>query len=548
MGLHESAGRRCSVCGTPYGEAERFCPLDGGAVVDAAAAEDPLIGRTIGGRYFMRRLIARGGMGAVYEAEHVGLDKRVAVKFILDKYTDDREAVHRFHREARTASRIGHGNIVDITDIGETEEGKSFLVMEYLEGCDLGEVLAATGEMEPSRAVHIVGQVLRGLAAAHAQGIIHRDMKPANVYLTERSGVADFVKIMDFGISKVVAARESRVRLTDTGVAVGTPIYMAPEQAEARPDLDHRVDIYAVGVLLFEMLAGRPPFNAGSYVALVQQHVSEPPPSLAALRPDVPVGLVRAVHRALEKNPDRRFADALEFAAALPSSESLRASWDAGATVPGKGKVAVAQVLAPASDEGATSRYRRGRRAMWLSAVVVVAAASVGGAMLYKRMSPGRGEQETGDRKQGTAEPVAKAPATQPAPEQAPAVEAIPVAALEIDSAPRGAQVFLDGEHKGKTPLRLEGVTVGDHRLRLEQRGYEELEAEKAVRPGYSESFFAVLARRGSGRRGTVTRSGKDRAGKRQPEPAVTDTEPKPEPKRDPARTGKPNPYLDGQK
>src|SRR6185436_5702516 len=170
----------------------------------------------------------------------------------------------------------------------ETEDGKPFLVMEYLEGSDLGEVLHATGKMDAARAVHIVGQVLRGLAAAHAEGIIHRDMKPANVFLTERGGASDFVKIMDFGISKVVAARDARVRLTETGVAMGTPIYMAPEQAEARSDLDHRIDIYAVGVMLYEMLAGQPPFNAGSYLALVQLHVGSPPPPLAERRPDLP--------------------------------------------------------------------------------------------------------------------------------------------------------------------------------------------------------------------------------------------------------------------
>jgi eukaryotic-like serine/threonine-protein kinase len=514
----DAAERRCSVCATPYTGGERFCPLDGGAVVEAGSAGDPLIGRTIGGRYFIRRQIARGGMGAVYEAEHVGLDKRVAVKFILDRFGDDREALHRFHREARTASRIGHANIVDITDIGEAEDGRSFLVMEYLEGSDLGQVLRETGRMEPSRAVHIVEQVLRGLAAAHAEGIIHRDMKPANVFLTERGGVSDFVKIMDFGISKVVAARGERVRLTDTGVAMGTPIYMAPEQAEARQDLDHRVDIYAVGVMLYEMLAGTPPFNAGSYVAMVQLHVSAAVPPLGERRPDLPRELVRAVHRALEKEPDRRFRDALEFAGALPSVESLRARFDAGTT----------------TREAASPRKRR----VWpvLLASVVVGGGALTGVVLYqKRTSTGDGKQETGDRKREPAE-------TTPQPVTEPVTEPIAAASLEIDSAPRGARVFVDGVHKGQTPLRLEGIEPRTYVLRIEQRGYEEVETEKAVRPGYSETFFAVLAARGSGGKATITKSGRDRAGKRQPEPGRT--EPK-APDRDEDATGKPNPYLD---
>ena len=520
----ETADRRCSVCGTSYGTGERFCPLDGGAVVDESGAGDPLVGKTIGGRYFIVRQLARGGMGAVYEAEHVGLDKRVAVKFILDRFGDDREALHRFHREARTASRIGHENIIDITDIGETEDGKPFLVMEYLEGSDLDHVLRATGRMEPSRAVHIVTQVLRGLAAAHGAGIIHRDMKPANVFLTERGGVADFVKIMDFGISKVVAARDARVRLTETGVAMGTPIYMAPEQAEARPDVDHRIDIYAVGVMLYEMLAGEPPFNASSYLVLVQQHVASAVPPLGERRRDLPAALVRAVHRALEKKPERRFADALEFAAALPSPQSLRESWDAGATV----------------REGATTAKRRSRTLpMVLASLLVGGAAVTGGVVLYQkeRTSTGDGKRETGNRKK---EPVETAPAPQQAAEAAVASVAV-AATLEIDSAPRGAQVFVDGVHEGQTPLKLEAVAAGTYLLRIEGRGYEEVEAEKAVRAGYSETFFAVLAKRGSGRKATVTKSGRDGAGKHQPEPKEAGGPP---PRTDDG-AGKSNPYLD---
>jgi serine/threonine-protein kinase len=515
----ETAGRRCSVCGASYQTGERFCPLDGGAVVDEAGAGDPLVGKTIGGRYFIVRQLARGGMGAVYEAEHVGLDKRVAVKFILDRFGDDREALHRFHREARTASRIGHENIIDITDIGETEDGKPFLAMEYLEGSDLGQVLTATGRMEPSRAVHIVAQVLRGLAAAHGAGIIHRDMKPANVFLTERGGVVDFVKIMDFGISKVVAARDARVRLTETGVAMGTPIYMAPEQAEARPDIDHRIDIYAVGVMLYEMLAGEPPFNASSYLVLVQQHVASAVPPLGERRRDLPAALVRAVHRALEKKPERRFADALEFAAALPSLQSLRESWEAGATV----KEGLA----------ATKRPRSRALPIALASLVVGAGAVTGGVLLYQKRT------STGDRKPDAGSRKPEMEDTKPAPAAGP----VAAATLEIDSAPRGAQVFVDGVHKGQTPLKLEGVAAGTYVLRLEGRGYEELEAEKAVRPGYSESFFAVLARRGSDRAPTVTKSGRDKAGKRHPEPKGEAAAPPP--RNDEAGGGKSNPYLD---
>jgi len=308
---------------------------------------------------------------------------------------------------------------------------------------------------------------------------------------------------------------------------MGTPIYMAPEQAEANPDVDHRIDIYAVGVMLYEMLAGVPPFNASSYVALVQQHVSTAPPPLGERRPDLPAQLVRAVHRALEKKPERRFADALEFSAALPSAQSLRESWEAGATV----------------REGAAKRRRSRMLPIALASLLVGAGAVTGGVVLYQKKTTGRGQQETGN---GQLEMSERRPP--PTAEQAAAPEpvtAVAAAILEIDSAPRGAQVFVDGVHKGQTPLRLEGIEAGTLRLRIEARGYEELEAEKAVRPGYSESFFAVLAKRGSGREPTVTKSGRDGAGKRQPEPKREAPAPAPRPARSDDGDGKPNPYLD---
>jgi hypothetical protein len=261
------------------------------------------------------------------------------------------------------------------------------------------------------------------------------------------------------------------------------------------------------------MLGGAPPFNAGSYVALVQLHVSAAVPPLAARRPDLPRELVRAVHRALEKDPGKRFADAMEFARALPSAESLKESFSGGTT----------------TREAANPRRRR----WWpvLLASAVVGAGAVTGAVLLQKKDTGRGEQRTGDRGQGIEEKVPPPPA--------PVVEQVVEASLEIDSAPRGAQVFVDGVNQGKTPLRLQSVAVGTHVLRVEARGYEEVETEKAVRPGYAETFFAVLAKRGSGHQATVTKSGRDKAGKRQPEPKHA------EPKRDEDGTGKPNPYLD---
>jgi hypothetical protein len=547
---------RCSLCHAVYEGGERFCPHDGGAVVDADTA-DPMVGRTVGGRYFVRRPIGRGGMGVVYEAEHVGLDRRVALKFILDRHSGDRDALHRFHREARTAGRIGHENIIAIADVGETDDGKSYIAMEYLEGRDLGQVLRAGGGMEPSRALHIMDQVLRGLAAAHAQGIVHRDMKPENVFLVERDGATDFVKIMDFGISKVVAARDENVRLTDTGAVVGTPIYMAPEQAQGAPDLDHRVDIYAAGVMLYEMLAGRPPFAATTYPALVAQHLNDPPPPLAELRPDLPAELCAAVHRALEKDPARRWPTALAFAEGLAACRlpgfredgdtlSMKSSAGRRDEKSGSSGAAPAELglAAPLHIEVPVFRPAPRRRARASRALLLV-----GGAAAALSVAVWRG---AGDSSEPTAAPVASdsarpaapsvhdsaqpaapsgaasaqpaapsgaasaqpaapsgAASAQPAAPTEPSTSstsstaptaaagaAESTASLEIDSGPRGAQVFVDGEHRGRTPVRLD-LSVGKHTVRLEMRGYLEVEAEKIVRAGHAETFFAALARRG---------------------------------------------------
>ena len=231
------------------------------ASVRPDTATDPLIGQMVGGRYVLLRRIGKGGMGVVYEADHTGLGKRVAVKLLLDKYTDDPEVVARFQREARTASAIGDEHIVEVTDAGTHDDGRSYIVMELLEGASLSDALAASGPMPAARAVDIVRQVLRGLGAAHAKGIVHRDMKPENVFLVTKGDRVDFVKIMDFGISKFMMSTESKVRLTATGAVIGTPVYIAPEQAEALGEVDARVDLYAVGVMLYDLIAGHPPFQ-----------------------------------------------------------------------------------------------------------------------------------------------------------------------------------------------------------------------------------------------------------------------------------------------
>ena len=304
---------RCVICHASYAKGERFCPLDGGAIVDdggPAAAADPLLGKTIDSRYLVRRLLGRGGMGAVYEADHVGLDKRIAIKFVTNVGAD-RDQRARFRQEARAASKIVHENVVQIFDVGVDGDGLDYIVMEYVDGRDLQSVLRAEGALEPARAIAIACQVLHGLHASHAVGIVHRDIKPANVLL---AGDDELVKIMDFGIAKSVHAHVAQTD-TGTGRVIGTPQYMAPEQLADEP-VDRRADVYAVGVTLYAMLAGEVPFAGTSFTKRLEA-LARPAPSLAEARPDLPPALTAAVARALAASPDDRFPDAAAFADAL---------------------------------------------------------------------------------------------------------------------------------------------------------------------------------------------------------------------------------------
>ncbi len=243
----------------------------------AAAAEDgfdSLIGAVLAGRYQIVRRIGEGGMGAVYEAKHTLIGKRVAVKVLLEKFLAKSDFVARLLQEARLASSIGHENIVDVTDFGTTDDGRSFVVMEFLDGESLAELTMREAPLPIERSLRIARQVASALGAAHAKGIFHRDVKPENIYLVRR-GDADFVKVVDFGISKAVKPGGDEggegYRLTHTGLLLGTPLYMSPEQARGEEDLDHRVDIWALGVLLYECLTGEVPFRANNYLQIISQ-------------------------------------------------------------------------------------------------------------------------------------------------------------------------------------------------------------------------------------------------------------------------------------
>ncbi len=267
----------------------------------------------IADRYRVVGKLGAGGMGTVYEAVQEGLGRHVAVKVLRGAYAEDAEAITRFQREAHAAASLGHPNIVAVTDFG-VHDGVPFMVMERLEGAPLSRVIASERALSPTRAAWIASQALSALAAAHRAGIVHRDIKPDNVFLTEVSGVRDVVKVLDFGVARCTDAQGTS-NLTATGAVLGTPAYMSPEQARGRV-VDARTDLYAVGVLLYEMLSGRQPFQASNYHALLFAVLEETPPSLAVLRPDLAPALVAVIERAMAKDSDARFqsADALRDA------------------------------------------------------------------------------------------------------------------------------------------------------------------------------------------------------------------------------------------
>jgi serine/threonine-protein kinase len=282
---------------------------------------ESLVGGVLSGRYMIERLIGEGGMGAVYQAEHTHMRKRMAVKVLHAEMSRLPEVVARFEREAMAAAHIEHPNVAAATDFGKLEDGSFFLVLEYVEGKSLRDFMAE-GPAEVPRVLHIARQIASALGRAHALGIVHRDLKPENVMLVKREDDPDFVKVLDFGIAKVpmgeVAGESKGQVLTQLGMVYGTPEYMAPEQALGQP-VDARADLYALGVIVFEMLTGSRPYDHSSKVTLLGMHVTAPIPKMRERAPtaNVPVAMDDLVTRLLAKDAAARFADARELIEAL---------------------------------------------------------------------------------------------------------------------------------------------------------------------------------------------------------------------------------------
>ena len=289
-----------------------------------ASAQDPLLNQVIADRYHVRMQLGVGAMGSVYLAEHTMMGNAVALKVLHPDQSKSNESVARFQREAKTASTINHPNICAATDFGRLNNGAFFLVMEYLEGSTLRQLIRQHAPLEPVRAIHIIKQLASALGSAHQKGVIHRDIKPANVMLVERAGDKDFVKLTDFGLAGLSQAHDENqdddhVRLTMAGVVYGTPAYISPEQASAESTIDGRADLYGLGCILFEMLTGRLPFLAGNITQMLTAHLTQAPPRASEfnLTHYVPPALDEIIIRLMAKNIEDRFPDAEALIEAL---------------------------------------------------------------------------------------------------------------------------------------------------------------------------------------------------------------------------------------
>ena len=481
-------------------------PLQAQPSPSVADPGDPLIGKTLAGRYAIVRKLGEGGMGAVYLAMHQVLEKPIALKVLHGEFARKPDLVERFMQEAKAASRIRHENVIDISDFGTTPEGLVFFAMELLQGHDLHEDIARArlaGQLLPwSRSKKIFLQICAALSAAHAKGIIHRDLKPENVYLVEFLGDPDFVKLLDFGIAKLTEVNEGDRKLTRTGMLFGTPEYMSPEQARGEPHVDHRVDVYAMGCILFQLVTGRVPFEADNFMGVLSLHLTEPPAQIAPETFDrigAPRGLAAVITRALEKDRNARFQSIDDFANAVRTvcGDPLPASGDAAKqpapSVPAPGTITqpkptpsptgrvrtqwTGKVSVPVADDDRTPRPRPSRWP-WIAGAAVVLAAGAVVAVLVTRddsATPPAG----GGGSQLAVTPDAATVAPPP-----PAIDAAPLPAevvFTIESRPRGAEItdLATKSVLGKTPLSFK--LTPSHTARqfaLRMRGYNDAVVE----------------------------------------------------------------------
>jgi serine/threonine-protein kinase len=466
---------------------------------------DNMIGKTIG-NFRLLRVLGEGGMGVVYEAEHVTMGRRAAVKMLRADSMRDEKTIHRFFNEARATNEVRHPGIVQIYDCGTTADGAPWLIMELLEGETLGSRLNHAGRLSPAEAVDIGAQSASVLAAAHAAGIVHRDLKPDNLFVVPDQPAAKGVrvKVLDFGIAKLAAGDSATSLRTQTGVLMGTPLYMSPEQCRGTKQVDFRSDIYSLGLIVYQMLAGRPPFVSEGFGELMHMQMNVPADPLGQMNPSVGPALAFAVAKALEKDPMARHANMTDFAEALimslgtslapgqplPFSKSggtLQLDWKT--QPPLVGSTTLSSTAGELEEERPPARKRGGRVALIGALAVVVGA----GAFIATRAAhndaggstaPPPEAQNTGTvppaekpvEDKTVDKPVATHPSMPERPAEPPPVAAPARIAVDIETTPGEARLLdaSDGHVLGVSPWRGELPSgQGSLKIRIEKQGYK---------------------------------------------------------------------------
>jgi serine/threonine protein kinase len=419
---------------------------EGSDATEQPKSQTLAIGEVVADKYRIERLLGSGGMAEVYAAVNVRTERRVALKWILPALATSSEVLARFRREALAAGRINHPNVVTIFDVVE-HQGSACLVMELLSGETLHDRMSRTGQMSFVEAVAIILPAMRGVGAAHAHGVIHRDLKPDNIFLVlDADGSIRDCKVLDFGVSKLTVADAATTGdITLSGNVVGTPEYMAPEQVRSGKSADHRIDIYSLGVVFYEMLAGRPPFVGEHFSGLMLDIMQRDPPPLGGLRTDVPRRLAAVIHRSLERDLDKRYTDMQSFITALESvgRDELKLAME----TPPEGLVTKLALprLTPSIPARQVSSLRSGRV---LGAAAAVAVGVAGGGLWLWMQSRNVPE---------VARPAVSIPAAvaaQPAPPATPAkaAEAASVLVRHPGAAVEPAAAVESGEPAGESP------------------------------------------------------------------------------------------------
>ncbi len=428
----------------------------------------PAPGDLVNGKYAIEHELAEGGMGVLFAATHRDLQTRVAIKFLKPKYAKDDGARQRFLREARAAAAITSEHAARIQDVGETDVGLPFIVMELLQGADLDQLLAARKTLPAAEAIGYVLEACEAIAEAHAAGIVHRDLKPSNLFLAERANGARIVKVLDFGISKSTLPTEEKAAtasLTAPNTLLGSPQYMAPEQVRNAKTVDGRADVWALGVILQELITGAPPFAADALPMLYAKILSEPPTPMRKLAPDAPAGLGDVVARCLAKEPELRLASVADLATALapfapPGSEKAieRIRRALGGGAPGPSLSPAFARSAPTTLTPSVPVVRRPGRVVAATSVVL-GVAIVAAVLVHLSAGPGAGEQASAATALDAAvrpTPPATTPATTVALSAKPPASAAvlpPDRPGTLDAAPASSVVILPGGRPSPLPV-----------------------------------------------------------------------------------------------